>query len=716
MRNTYKVITLGLIFAGLAAISPAAFAASSPDTYMPNSALFFQFNASKPQPFQGKLRTLFDSAFPESSNNPLSQKLFTANLEDTTIGFSQNIHLTSGKELYLMGFALDSYTFQKIIEAESSLDMTTENLGLGRILYTLDENTFFTYKNGNVILSNDRGLIHDQLFANSTDTLSQNADWQNFLSQIDPNSFFTGYLNFDKLPSSADVPKISSWLTSEAFAISQGTDSLSGKLLINFKPASGWNTDKYLFTPAIYKQVNSSNLIFYQESNNLSDRFQDMQNMFNKSGDGFNELPQMISSLLEMNTGISAETDLAPLFRHRYAFTVHNDTANTDATMPAFSLLAEVKGQETQAQAILDKIQAVVETMLKNALESYTLTDIAFGNSTLKQLTITSSEPKFVFTLSYGVTRDGILVFTTFKNPENLISDSGLVSDNAWKNTYTGQQLMDISILNFSNLQTFLDKAMAGNGISQDIDKILAPLHYLGTYTTGKANTVMANFTINLDLTKLDTYQSAFTDLFNAFNIDPSTVTDRYQDSYPLFSDVQTEDWYKPYVEGVYRTGIMMGYGDEFRPNQAITRAEFVKTLIIAADFEGRSLRQTDTDKHFSDVDPSAWYFIYINEALSNGFISGYADGTFHPNSPITRAEAMQMLVKSDVDWFGAYSGQELGRPFHDVQSSDWFFAPVYKVFDARLVSGKSYDTFAPGMALTRAETAKILSLKLGLY
>lgn len=742
MKNSYKFIALGLVVAGLLGASLNALAAANPASFVPDSAIYVQFNTTKPHPFQGQLQSLFDSAMTSSPDSSLAQKLFAANLDSTVIGFSQTFHLTTGKELYLVGFSLDADSFQKIIASADATALIKEDLGLGRIIYTADQNFFFTYKDGNVIASNIKDLIHDQLFTTNSDSLSHNTDYQNFLGKINPDSFLLGYLDFDKMPqTSSSGLQANSWLTSEAFALSQDLNGLSGKFYINFKPTVGWDTGKYLFTPALYARVNANNLIFYQESNNLTSRLNDIQKMFAQIGNTGDlstaNIFQDIYASIATETGINVETDVLPLFQNRYALAVHSDPTNTDWTMPAFSLMAEVKGQESNAQTVLDKFQVALEKQLKAESLTYTIKDIPFSGSTLKQLSITPQTPvyvdptttpitptTFIFTLDYGVTTDGLLVVTTFKNPADLISGTGLSNDAAWKSAYTGQQLIDISILNFANLQTYLDKMMAGNGISQDIDKLLAPLHYLTSYTTGTGSTLWANFSINLDLSQLGNYQSTFADLINNTGINPGrTIANQYQNAANPFSDVQDSDWFKPYVQSIYNANIMQGYATgliqggttEFRPNQNITRAEFVKVLIQAALYNGQNLKQADLVQNFKDIDSSAWYSFIIDQARSNNFVTGYSDGSFHPNAPITRAEAMQMLINSDPAHFIPATMSPDNRPFTDVNTSDWFFAAVYKVFDMGYVSGKTPNTFSPNANLTRAEAAKILSLKLGL-
>ena len=109
------------------------------------------------------------------------------------------------------------------------------------------------------------------------------------------------------------------------------------------------------------------------------------------------------------------------------------------------------------------------------------------------------------------------------------------------------------------------------------------------------------------------------------------TKTNRY-------SDVAATSWYNTAVSILSSMGIITGYPDgTFRPNAAITRAEFAA---IAARFDN------DGDKtaaKFSDI-AIHWAKDEISIAYNNGWITGYPDGTFGPQRDITRAETMTLV------------------------------------------------------------------------
>ncbi len=109
------------------------------------------------------------------------------------------------------------------------------------------------------------------------------------------------------------------------------------------------------------------------------------------------------------------------------------------------------------------------------------------------------------------------------------------------------------------------------------------------------------------------------------------TKTNRY-------SDVAATAWYNTTVSTLSSMGIITGYPDgTFRPNAAITRAEFAA---IAARFDHDGDKTT---AKFSDI-ATHWAKDEISIAYNNGWITGYPDGTFGPQRDITRAETMTLV------------------------------------------------------------------------
>lgn len=129
------------------------------------------------------------------------------------------------------------------------------------------------------------------------------------------------------------------------------------------------------------------------------------------------------------------------------------------------------------------------------------------------------------------------------------------------------------------------------------------------------------------------------------------------------FSDISGTPFEKE-IETLTASELLSGYGDgTFRPDTSITRAEFCSMVSTALNLpsSGKSLP-------FSDTDDSAWYSNAVSAMAAQGFISGYGDGTFHPNGTITYEE-MVTILSSVAAWSsmdGYAMSQESAVPVGD--------------------------------------------------
>lgn len=107
--------------------------------------------------------------------------------------------------------------------------------------------------------------------------------------------------------------------------------------------------------------------------------------------------------------------------------------------------------------------------------------------------------------------------------------------------------------------------------------------------------------------------------------------------------------WSEDYIVELVAQGYMEGYDDgTFRPDYNMNRAEFVKTLLTSLNFE---IPEAASTSPFTDVAKSAWYARYVEVAKEEDITDGYDDGTFRPGENITRAEAVKMLLEgAEID------------------------------------------------------------------
>ena len=111
------------------------------------------------------------------------------------------------------------------------------------------------------------------------------------------------------------------------------------------------------------------------------------------------------------------------------------------------------------------------------------------------------------------------------------------------------------------------------------------------------------------------------------------------------FSDV-ADNYTATAIETLRLMGVLDGYSDgTFRPNAALTRAQFCKMAVYAMD-GSEELGRYSTVTIFPDVKPSFWASSYINMAAKKGIIAGFADGKFKPNQTVTAGQAVTILMR----------------------------------------------------------------------
>jgi len=103
------------------------------------------------------------------------------------------------------------------------------------------------------------------------------------------------------------------------------------------------------------------------------------------------------------------------------------------------------------------------------------------------------------------------------------------------------------------------------------------------------------------------------------------------------FTDVNAGQWFNNAISTMVNAGVLDGNERLFRPNDAVTRAEFASMLArFFDDVEAAETAFTDIEGH--------WAEDYINRIAQFGWIQGAGDGNFNPDAQMTRAEAAAMI------------------------------------------------------------------------
>ena len=141
------------------------------------------------------------------------------------------------------------------------------------------------------------------------------------------------------------------------------------------------------------------------------------------------------------------------------------------------------------------------------------------------------------------------------------------------------------------------------------------------------------------------------------------------------YTDCSSDLWCNNAISTLTNMGIIDGFSDgTFRPYAKITRAQFAK--IAVGFFE---TTREDYQGYFTDVDINAWYTEYVEAAARVGLIEGFNDGTFRPNTNITRAQACVIVNRAlgrSPDEDRLLDEDEM-ITWPDNNPEDWFYADM---------------------------------------
>ncbi|HLS89166.1 MAG TPA: S-layer homology domain-containing protein [Sphingobacteriaceae bacterium] len=175
--------------------------------------------------------------------------------------------------------------------------------------------------------------------------------------------------------------------------------------------------------------------------------------------------------------------------------------------------------------------------------------------------------------------------------------------------------------------------------------------------------------------------------------------------------------------------GIVGGFPDgTFRPQEPVTRAQFVAMLAAAADLP---LPPATVPQVFADVPPEHWAFQVVTAAWEAGIVQGMNDNRFLPDDPLTRAQLAVWLDRltagmlpsvpsgqeppagGEPDAPGQRDGVQVSFPDQD-EIPAWAQEAVGRMVAAGLLQGMDDGSFHPARPANRGEAAVILTRLLG--
>ncbi|WP_226000361.1 S-layer homology domain-containing protein [Paenibacillus sp. BJ-4] len=179
------------------------------------------------------------------------------------------------------------------------------------------------------------------------------------------------------------------------------------------------------------------------------------------------------------------------------------------------------------------------------------------------------------------------------------------------------------------------------------------------------------------------------------------------------FEDIYDPRWATEAIIKLYNLKIINGYSaKEFKPKKSITRAEYVKVLVLALG-ESAEVAQ-DKTPDFKDVTNPDWYYSYIKLARKMGLAKGDVYNHFYPNKEITRKEAFAILVRA-LQYRESIPKSENPenqlKKFKDAASlKDWSSDEIALSIENHLIEGYEDNTLRLDRQITRAEVCVLVT------
>lgn len=161
--------------------------------------------------------------------------------------------------------------------------------------------------------------------------------------------------------------------------------------------------------------------------------------------------------------------------------------------------------------------------------------------------------------------------------------------------------------------------------------------------------------------------------------------------------------WGKNYILSLVKKNVISGYTDGTFRPDAPVTRAEFIKMLIGA-FD----IQGSSDRTFGDVSENDWYYDYIQKAVGAGIINGSSDGNVYPSNDISREDAAVMMyrhIKAEIKFPNkTFSFKD------EEQISDYCIEAVNDMAYAGIISGKGSNKFCPKDGLTRAEAATLIS------
>jgi hypothetical protein len=621
--------------------------------------IVYQLNTEAANPVEDLFNQTLVSEINKSEENILPANELTNLVSNNIFTFAMDTENGIDNGDYFVSFYVSKDNFATILENAKQNSTIKEIDYDGTKLYIDEYDTAVAFIDDELlIVSNKSEKLKTALDKKSP--LGLSAAYKDLTAKDLSGSFFKMYCNSSFLASIGLTDNYSSAIKGESISVAQTGDGFELSTAVSGIPEKlaqyGLSFEKNNFTPALYQLISGEGLILYGEQYNLKASIEDFFTMMNLDETANSQINDAKANF-KTETGMDIDTDILPLLENRIMITVHN----SNVPIPGITLIIETGANNTdKAGQTLSKLVDSLTTAMQNAADSsddvFKSNTVQVGGTSFYELAYTwinSVPSKQTLYLRMAETNDGYLIISTAQNFADLFrkNANGILDNTAVSTALNplSEQLTNVSFFSTENLQKYL------NSLSTSLEQ-------------DGMDTVSTMETINNILTPWH---------------------DIYSKSYATADLSWGKMTAKVDVAGLAK------YGEIFSSFADTVNQQYLEPALPA-------------NKHFCDIGINTWYYEYVTDLTAHGIISGYPDGCFKPDQPITRAEFITLLMKATNAGTPITTGYQ---PFKDVPplSQEWYSEYVNMAASMNYVTGYEDGTFRPNANVTRAEAVQIL-------
>ncbi|MFC5648550.1 amidase family protein [Paenibacillus solisilvae] len=167
---------------------------------------------------------------------------------------------------------------------------------------------------------------------------------------------------------------------------------------------------------------------------------------------------------------------------------------------------------------------------------------------------------------------------------------------------------------------------------------------------------------------------------------------------------VKAKYWDDEEVNTAQRIKLLLANQADHQENTPVKRDEFVSLMISALELAGQTMAPVKNSP-FTDVAGDEMFKDSIDKAVASGFISGYPDGSFQPNKPISKEE-MAIIVSRVLKL------KDTEALFEDISKSSKYAGEVGAAVKDGIIQGESGKIYGRGRAVNEIE-ASVIALRI---